>query len=54
MAQLNYEDFYQVPDLKFDIERLRGDLNKILKKRNFSTLNISNFGAIPVNQIPND
>ena len=54
MTQLNFTDFYQVPDLKFDIERLRGDLNKILKKRNFSTLNISNFGAIPVNQIPND
>ncbi len=54
MTQLNFTNFYQVPDLKFDIERLRGDLNKILKKRNFSTLNISNFGAIPVNQIPND
>ena len=54
MTQLNFTDFYQVPDLKFDIERLRGDLDKILKKRNFSTLNIKNFGAIPVNQIPND
>ena len=54
MTQLNFTNFYQVPDLKFDIERLRGDLDKILKKRNFSTLNIKNFGAIPVNQIPND
>ena len=28
MAQLNYTDFYQVPDLKFDIEKLRKDLDK--------------------------
>ena len=25
MAQLNYSDFYQVPDLKFDIKKLRED-----------------------------
>ena len=28
MAQLNYSDFYQVPDLKFDIKKLRKDLEK--------------------------
>ena len=54
MAQLNFTDFYQVPDLKFDINRLREDLDVILKKRNFNTLNVTNFGAIPLNQIPND
>ena len=26
MEQLNFNDFYQVPDLKFDINRLRKDL----------------------------
>ena len=32
MAQLNYSDFYQVPDLKFDIKKLREDLDKVLTK----------------------
>ena len=54
MAQLNFTDFYHVPDLKFDINRLRKDLDVVLKKRNFNTLNVTNFGAIPLNQIPND
>ena len=54
MAQLNYSDFYQVPDLKFDIKRLRKDLDIILKKRDFLSPGVSNFGAIPLNQIPND
>ena len=54
MSQVSFEDFYQVPDLKFDISALRRDLEIILKKRNFNTLGISHFGAIPLNQIPND
>ena len=55
MAQLNYSDFYQVPDLKFDIKKLREDLNSLLKKKGFaSPKGVSNFGAIPLNQIPND
>ena len=28
-----FEDFYQVPDLKFDIQKLRGDLKDILEKK---------------------
>ena len=47
-------DFYQVPDLKFDINKLRSDLEKILKQKNFNSLGIKSFGAIPVNQIPGD
>ena len=47
-------DFYNVPNLKFDIKKLRSDLEKILKQKNFNSLGIKNFGAIPVNQIPND
>ena len=55
MAQLNYSDFYQVPDLKFDISKLRKDLNKILEKKGFSSpKGVSHFGAIPLNQIPED
>jgi len=55
MTQLNYSDFYKVPDLKFDIKKLREDLDTILKKKGFSNpKGISHFGAIPLNQIPND
>jgi hypothetical protein len=54
MNQVNFKDFYQVPDLKFDVSKLRKDLEIILKKKNFSSLGISHFGAIPLNQIPNN
>ena len=54
MAELNFEDFYQVPNLKFDISRLRKDLDKILKKKNFYSPGITHFGAIPLNRVPND
>ena len=48
------EDFYQVPDLTFDINRLRSDLEKILKNSKYQTLGITNFAAIPMNKIPGD
>ena len=55
MAHLNFEDFYQVPDLKFDISRMRSDLDTILKRKGFkSPKGVTNLGAIPLNQIPND
>ena len=47
-------DFFIVPNLKFDIHKLRSDLEKILKKKNFNSLGIKNFAAIPLNQIPGD
>ena len=47
-------DFWNVPNLKFDIQKLRIDLEKILKKKNFNSLGIKSFGAIPLNQIPGD
>ena len=34
------DDFYIVPNLKFDIDKLRADLNTVLKKKRFSTLGI--------------
>ena len=54
MAHLNFSDFHTVPGIKFDISRLRADLDKILKKKKFTSPEVSNFGAISVNQIPND
>ena len=48
------EDFYTVPNLKFDINKLRSDLDKILEKKSFNSLGIKNFAAIPLNQIPGD
>ena len=49
-----FEDFYQVPGLKFNILKLRSDLSEILKFKEFETPGTSHFGAIPLNQIPND
>ncbi len=54
MTQVNFNDFYQVPGLKFDINKLRQDYEKILSKKKFDTLGISHFGAIPLNKIPGD
>ena len=31
MATANFEDFYEVPNLNFDISKLKDDLDRILK-----------------------
>ena len=54
MVITNFEDFHQVPDLSFDISRLRNDLEKILEIKKFNSPGVTHFGAIPLNQIPND
>ncbi len=54
MANVSFEDFYQVPELNFDIVKLKNDLNKILSKKKFNSPGVTHFGAIPINQIPND
>ena len=54
MGTANFEDFYEVPNLNFDISKLRNDLDKILKNKNFNSPGVTHFGAIPINQIPND
>ncbi len=54
MDKIEFDDFYEVPNIKFDISKLKLDLKKILKKNFFNTLGITNFGAIPLNQIPGD
>ena len=54
MANVSFEDFYQVPELNFDIVKLKNDLNKILSKKKFNSPGVTHFGAMPINQIPND
>ena len=54
MPTVSFEDFYQVPDLNFDITRLKNDLDKILKSKKFKSPGVTHFGAISINQIPND
>ena len=54
MPTVSFEDFYQVPDLKFDITRLKNDLDKILKNKKFKSPGVTHFGAISINQIPNE
>jgi predicted ester cyclase len=46
MAQVTFDDFYQVPNLKFDISRLRSDLELVLKRRQFNSPGVTHFGAI--------
>jgi hypothetical protein len=47
-------DFYKVPNITFDISKLRADLDNILKQKKFDTLGITNFAAISINRIPGD
>ena len=51
---IEYNDFYKVPNIRFDISKLKFDLKKILNKKKFNSLGIKNFGAISLNQIPDD
>ena len=54
MDKIEFKDFYKVPNIKFDIIKLKSDLKKILTKKKFNTLDINHFGAIPLNEIPGD
>ena len=54
MSQVAFKDFYKVPDLQFDISKLRKDLDIVLKKRKFDTPGVTHFGAIALNQIPDN
>ena len=49
-----FGDFFTIPNLKFDVNKLRSDLDRILKLKKFNSLGIKNFAAIPLNQIPGD
>ena len=54
MVTANFEDLYEVPNLNFHISKLRNDLDKVLKAKKFNSPGVTHFGAIPLNQIPND
>ena len=54
MDKIEFNDFYKVPNIKFDIPKLRLNLENVLKKKKFNTLDINHFGAIPLNEIPGD
>ena len=54
MATVNFDDFYKVQNLEFDILKLKEDLDKVLKNKKFNSPGVSHFGAIRINQIPND
>ena len=54
MPTVSFEDFYRVPNLDFDISKLRQDLKKILENKKFNSPGVTHFGAISLNQIPND
>jgi len=54
MNSIEFNDFLTVPDLKFDISRLKSDLEEVLKNKDFNTLDVSHFSAISLNEIPGD
>ena len=54
MNEQYFCDFYKVPDITFDIKKLREELDRVLKQKKFNTLGITNFAAIPINRIPGD
>ena len=54
MAEMSFEDFYKVPGLKFDISKLKKDLDKVLERKKFKSPGVTHFGAISLNRIPND
>ena len=54
MNEQYFSDFYKVPDITFDIKKLRAELDRVLKQKKFNTIGISNFAAIPINRIPGD
>ena len=54
MATVSFNDFHKVQNLEFNILKLKEDLDKVLKNKKFNSPGVTHFGAIPINQIPND
>ena len=38
MSEQHSSDFYKVPNITFDIKKLKADLDKVLKLKKFNTL----------------
>jgi len=51
--KLDFKDF-QKQDVKFDIVKLQKAYRQLLKKKQYSNLGISHFGAICLNRVPGD
>ena len=51
MNDQHFSDFYKVPNIKFNIKKLKEELDRVHKQKNFNTLGITNF-AVPINKIP--
>ena len=49
--KVSFEDFYEVPNLKFDIDRLRKDLELILKEKKFKLAILSNGTSSLLNEL---
>ena len=54
MATVSFENFHKVQNLEFDILKLKEDLDKVLKNKQFNSPGVTHFGAIPINQLPKD
>ena len=52
MTAASFEDFYKVPDIEFDIVRLRNDLNKILNSKKFNNNLV--FSKFSSKRFPNE
>ena len=50
---LDFSDF-QKQEIKFDISKLQEAYNQIIQTKKFEDAGVTHFGAIPLNQIPND
>ena len=50
---LDFSDF-QKQEIKFDISKLQEAYNQIIQTKKFEDAGVTHFGAIPINQIPND
>ena len=48
MPSVTFDDFYEVPDLNFDITRLREDLDKILKDKKFNSPGVTHLSLIHI------
>ena len=50
MATTSFEDIHEVPNLNFNITKLREELDRILKTKKFNSPGVTHFGAISINQ----
>ena len=47
MNNIEHNDFYKVPNIKFDISKLKFDLKKILNKKKPIRMQLNEFFLVP-------